>query len=443
MKLRLQALGISLGIFGYLSVATAQEEIFQRGFELGIGARALGMGGAYLGVSDDYSAGYWNPAGLAQIRRLEGFGTMSHFQRKNNLTMENFSGYNELSKTQLNSLGLAYPVPTYQGSLVFSIGYHRIHPYESNVKFSWFNPFPRDLSQQTWSLTEEGGLNNWVFAGAVEVAPKLSLGAALNIWTGSSDYRESFSDVDVTGKAPGDFSETQMAYVVNSKFSGYNLKLGALYRPISFVRLGLTLSTPTFITGSETWTKDITDVDKEDSVFVYHYDNGDGPVEYKLRSPFSLAVGGAVNLPLLLVSGSVEWTDWSQTRYLTEPPFVITDFEDDKRSLANDSLRATYRSNALRFRLGAEFTLPVLDMQVRGGYILDPQLLKNLPVASDRQFLTAGVGIFLDKQIRFDVAVMHGKWTEYSTLDDLSNDLYATTEKITTNKILTSLAIRF
>ncbi len=33
----------------------------------GVGARALGMGGAYVAVADDASAGYWNPAGLNQI----------------------------------------------------------------------------------------------------------------------------------------------------------------------------------------------------------------------------------------------------------------------------------------------------------------------------------------------------------------------------------------
>ena len=38
---------------------------FQR---LGLGARALGMGGAFVGVADDATAGFFNPAGLVQIR---------------------------------------------------------------------------------------------------------------------------------------------------------------------------------------------------------------------------------------------------------------------------------------------------------------------------------------------------------------------------------------
>jgi hypothetical protein len=33
----------------------------------GVGARALGMGGAYVAISEDITAGYWNPAALAQI----------------------------------------------------------------------------------------------------------------------------------------------------------------------------------------------------------------------------------------------------------------------------------------------------------------------------------------------------------------------------------------
>lgn len=37
----------------------------------GVGGRAMAMGGAYYGISDDASAAYWNPAGLAQIQRKE------------------------------------------------------------------------------------------------------------------------------------------------------------------------------------------------------------------------------------------------------------------------------------------------------------------------------------------------------------------------------------
>jgi hypothetical protein len=39
--------------------------------QIGVGARALGMGGAYVAVADDSTATYWNPAGLPSIQHME------------------------------------------------------------------------------------------------------------------------------------------------------------------------------------------------------------------------------------------------------------------------------------------------------------------------------------------------------------------------------------
>lgn len=38
---------------------------------LGVGAKALGMGGAFVGVANDASASYWNPSGLCQLDRKQ------------------------------------------------------------------------------------------------------------------------------------------------------------------------------------------------------------------------------------------------------------------------------------------------------------------------------------------------------------------------------------
>jgi len=35
----------------------------------GVGSRAISMGGAMRGLSDDFTAIYWNPAGLANIEQ--------------------------------------------------------------------------------------------------------------------------------------------------------------------------------------------------------------------------------------------------------------------------------------------------------------------------------------------------------------------------------------
>src|SRR5689334_13804699 len=39
---------------------------------IGVGARAIGMGEAFTAVSDDVSSLYWNPAGLALLNQSQG-----------------------------------------------------------------------------------------------------------------------------------------------------------------------------------------------------------------------------------------------------------------------------------------------------------------------------------------------------------------------------------
>ena len=34
---------------------------------IGVGGRALGLGGAYAALAHDITAGYWNPAGLSSL----------------------------------------------------------------------------------------------------------------------------------------------------------------------------------------------------------------------------------------------------------------------------------------------------------------------------------------------------------------------------------------
>ncbi len=56
-------------LFGLISAATAQESAAF--LKLGVGARAVGMGGAYTALADDVNALFWNPAGLSRLSKRE------------------------------------------------------------------------------------------------------------------------------------------------------------------------------------------------------------------------------------------------------------------------------------------------------------------------------------------------------------------------------------
>lgn len=73
--------------------------------DIGVGARALGMGGAYTALADDVNSLYWNPAGLAKLKKRE--FTASHAEM--------------FESTRLDFL--AYAHPTSQGTLSAGLTY--------------------------------------------------------------------------------------------------------------------------------------------------------------------------------------------------------------------------------------------------------------------------------------------------------------------------------
>jgi hypothetical protein len=63
--LLLVAPGVAFGAQEFAKVGTVGAQFLK----IGIGARAVGMGSAFVSVADDASAVYWNPAGVARISR--------------------------------------------------------------------------------------------------------------------------------------------------------------------------------------------------------------------------------------------------------------------------------------------------------------------------------------------------------------------------------------
>lgn len=72
---------------------------------IGVGARGLGMGGAYTALADDANALYWNPAGLSKLEKRE--FTASHAEM--------------FESTRLDFL--AYAHPTSQGTFAAGLTY--------------------------------------------------------------------------------------------------------------------------------------------------------------------------------------------------------------------------------------------------------------------------------------------------------------------------------
>jgi len=80
MRILLAAVLLGLPVAGFAAETAAF-------LDIGVGARGIGMGGAFTALADDSSAVYWNPAGLARLEKREvsvshaelGLGTREDF----------------------------------------------------------------------------------------------------------------------------------------------------------------------------------------------------------------------------------------------------------------------------------------------------------------------------------------------------------------------------
>ncbi|NIR47824.1 hypothetical protein GWO43_05165 [candidate division KSB1 bacterium] len=427
-------LGLCL-LFLLPKVGTAQEDIFSLGFQLGNGARAVSMGGAYTSIGGDYSASIWNPAALADIRRVEVFGSLGHLMRENTTGINSFNVGNfehDAAFTKLNDIGLAYPVPTVRGSLVFSFGFNRVKTYDSNFAFQWFNPTEDDSVNQAWRENENGSLNVWTLAGAVDVSPNMSVGLGLNFWTGGTDFESSFFEQDRDDIYTFDSFTVESS--LNTDITGFNLKLGSLFRIGRLMRVGATITTPVKFKVEEDWSFH-EELFFDDNTFADSLDAGF--FEYRIRSPWTFSAGTSINMLNFVLSGDIEYNDWSQIRYTSEPPIAgLTETE------ANRQIQDNYRPTT-RIRLGGEFTLPLTGLSFRAGYFRDPTILQNRDPDEDKQFYSAGIGFLVDRQVKLDVGFVHGFWKSFNSELPQTDDIDDYVEDIKVNKFFVSLAFRY
>ncbi len=422
--------------------------------QIGFGGRAMGMGGAYLAIADDYSAVYWNPAGLSQMRKMEFWLGISHVHYGNDIVFQGSNSSTSNSATKFNSIGFVFPLPTYRGSLVFALGYQRIRDFEyanefigvsnqrsDRLSFSGVDPDNPDDVYDFWGedvqkegfITDEGSINQLSAAGAIDVSPNISAGLALNFWSGSSEYFQEYFHRDIFDNFyiyPGDFDQYTENRTLFSKYSSFNVKFSTLIRLGRLARVGIAMDLPHSFTVEEDYYLDSRlrfDNGDEES-FDEADDDESGLFEYKVKMPFRFSGGASFSLGSILVSGSAEYTDWTQVAFKT----------DELKNL-NRFFNTDYRST-LKVRLGGEIGIPFLDSQFRAGVILDPTPLKGKDTDWDRKYLSAGYGVLIDKVFKIDLAYMYGFWKQF-TSDDLTPE--GTEEDVTYQKVLLTISFRY
>jgi len=457
---------VILSIIGLQAVRAQFAEDVLRFSQFGsaVGARSQAMGNTIVGIADDYSALFGNPAGLSQQKSFEFSVGLSRLGYENDVTYLGSKTTDNNSAINLNNLGIVYPIATTRGGLTFAFGFGRVANFTSVASFDGFNPTSslvesEDLAnsdipyylhltdtlwnpilsgnvQQTGRVLEGGGLNHWSFGGAIDVEQNLSLGITLNFVSGSYSYDREFTESDARNLYmvfPENFANWTYTSTIESDLSGFNAIFGLMYRKPEKFRVGATVRIPTTYDISETFVDD--GVSNFDDGFTAFASSGGGDTKYKITTPLVLSGGISVQpSDWLLLAGDAEYTDWTEMEFDSNNSDLIQENRNIKKIM-----RDTWN-----LRGGAEVSLWRIGLMLRAGIEWKPSPWKDDPSDYDQLVYTAGIGYLMDEGSSINVSYALGDWKTfrynyYWGVGQVSR----TSEMVTTNTINITLSHKF
>lgn len=372
---------------------------------VGSGARALGMGGAFIAVADDATAASWNPGGLIQLEKPEVSVVGSYVNLQENNTFgvaPEMSGNQSVSHGGLNYLSGAYPFKALNRNMIVSVNYQHLFDFNRqwNVKKNYPAPFTQPLKID---YDQAGALYALGLAYSVEIVPSFSMGLTLNYW-GQGIYDNKWQQT-YKMKSNIKFGPLSGIYDGYKKetfaFSGWNANLGFLWKMTGKWTLGGVFKTPFKsdithdLTTNEIITFPTSPGNNQTTTNVNKYDE-------KLNMPMSYGLGLAYRFSdNFSMAGDFYRTHWND--------FIYENYQGVKTSPINGLSENEANIGATTwFHLGCEylFIKEKFTIPVRAGLFYDPVPAQGSP---DNVYGVAlGTGIAY-KMFIFDLAYQY-RW---------------------------------
>jgi len=443
---------------------------------VGSGARAMGMGGAFIGIADDATAASWNPGGLIQLETPEISGVYSRYQREESYSDEQRTEFsppdttttsvdarsNSLDVDALNYLSLAAPFSAFERNVVISLNHQHLFDFSKNVRQTGNTQIDSvgsggeivDIHDDfNLSFVQGGGLYAISPAAAVQVTPSFSFGATFNLWENILDGRNgwkkrqsqiSVRETNITIPMPAPIPDIISNQVVREtttlaseyRFSGFNMNIGFLWDLTEMITLGAVVKTPFTADVDRVITQSREEVDITDpnnpSVTVPAT-----PVTTRekldLKMPMSYGLGLALRFSdAFTVDLDVYRTEWDDFRF--------TDASgNETRPINGQPVNRTEVDATHQIRLGGEylFILPTTVIPVRAGVFYDPEPSINAP--NDYYGVSAGTG-FMWGNLVMDVAYQY-RWGD--GIDGLELGTVGTTVDVEQHQVLASAILHF
>ena len=254
--------------------------------------------------------------------------------------------------------------------------------------------------RQNFVRESTGNVSEAIINMGGKISDNLFIGFNLGLQSLSYDDYQQYSEKAVNpANFTSKFSEFKHTYRQKTTGVGLNIKAGIITLPADGLRIGASVSTPTWYAMNDEW---------DETIFASYLDGTRsisspiGEYNYNLSTPLRLNAGIAYTLGNYgLISADYEFVDYSTARLRSNGDKTAFNFE-------NDQIKNNYKAvnNA---RLGVEIK-PMQGFAVRGGYSYYQNPDKN--AGSDLHYVSAGLGFIGKSGVFADFALQRRLSTE-------------------------------
>jgi len=359
-----------------------------------------------------------------------GFNRQNDFN--NRVAISGVNTQNSLMQSYANTLNAEQTPPnSVMTDFPFDIGL----AYATNLVYydSATNKYYCDAAYggvlQNKVITTYGSMNELDFSIALNISDKFFAGMTFGV-PSINYYEKSIYNETRTKDTVPNFRELNYQYDLHTRGTGINFKLGLIYKPADWVRIGASVHTPTWYPSMrDQWSSSMQSSFTNTEWNAVQY-SPLGDYDYRLTTPFR-AIGSIAFIigQYGLVSADYEYVNYSQARFNSAYDSYLT---------VNDQIKSDYQSWG-NIRVGTEWRIS--NFRIRGGfaYFSNPYTggINNL----ERFQVSGGFG-YRAKHFFTDVSYVWTKMNQQYYLYDASMVNPAAISSYT-NTVLTTVGVRF
>lgn len=295
-------------------------------------------------------------------------------------------------------------------------------------------------TDQSFTFRSTGGVSQLNFAYGASFADKLYLGLTIGRATMNYTTRKTMQEAFIPTVAnPVAIEGFTYDNDLTTKGNGWNASFGAILRPADFIRIGASITTPTWFTITESVSQSL----QTNLVRLYEVSGATNPefdanligelrgagfdivqqggidyirsvprlsvlpfdATYQLRTPFKANGGVALFFGKSgFLSGDVEYVAYQSMNFSTNDPNADGGLRD---GFYNGVVDRMYR-NVVNVKLGGEYRLGAISLRAGAGYYGDPYQATFDDLNRTRVTLSGGAGYRTDR-FYVDFAAVHSR----------------------------------